>query len=108
MYGSPEGKRNYRSERRTDRGYQYLGIMVMEAGRDTEALYTTDTVNVIEAMGRNTGWIAAGTAISRRSEEDAPTSSCSRNVPSRRRSSRSGSTPPKPIPMKHIWRGKKR
>ena len=51
---------------------KYLGTMVMEAGRDTEALYTTDTVNVIEAMGRNAGWIAAGTALARRSEEDAP------------------------------------
>ncbi len=51
---------------------KYLGTMVMEAGRDTEALYTTDTVNVIEAMGRNAGWIAAGTALAKREEEDAP------------------------------------
>ncbi|MCD6123129.1 MAG: 6-phosphofructokinase [Spirochaetales bacterium] len=51
---------------------KYLATMVMEAGRDTEALYTTDTVNVIEAMGRNAGWIAAGTALARREEQDAP------------------------------------
>jgi ATP-dependent phosphofructokinase / diphosphate-dependent phosphofructokinase len=51
---------------------KYLATMTMEAGRDTEAMYTTDTVNVIEAMGRNAGWIAAGTALARRSEEDAP------------------------------------
>ena len=51
---------------------KYLATMVMEAGRDTEALYTTDTVNVIEAMGRNAGWIAAGTALAKRDEEDAP------------------------------------
>ncbi len=51
---------------------KYLATMVMEAGRDTEALYTTDTVNVIEAMGRNAGWIAAGTALAKRNEEDAP------------------------------------
>jgi ATP-dependent phosphofructokinase / diphosphate-dependent phosphofructokinase len=51
---------------------KYLAAMVMEAGRDTEALYTTDTVNVIEAMGRNAGWIAAGTALAKRCEEDAP------------------------------------
>ncbi|MCK4543552.1 MAG: 6-phosphofructokinase [Spirochaetales bacterium] len=51
---------------------KYLATMVMEAGRDTEALYTSDTVNIIEAMGRNTGWIAAGTALARRNEEDAP------------------------------------
>ena len=51
---------------------KYLATMVMEAGRDTEALYTADTVNVIEAMGRNAGWIAAGTALARRDEQDAP------------------------------------
>ena len=51
---------------------KYLGTMVMEAGRDTEALYTADTVNVIESMGRNAGWIAAGTALAKRNEEDAP------------------------------------
>ena len=51
---------------------KYLATMTMEAGRDTEALYTSDTVNVIEAMGRNAGWIAAGTALARRDEEDAP------------------------------------
>ncbi|MBU1079793.1 MAG: 6-phosphofructokinase, partial [Spirochaetes bacterium] len=51
---------------------KYMATMVMEAGRDTEALYTADTVNVIEAMGRNAGWIAAGTALAKRSEEDAP------------------------------------
>ena len=51
---------------------KYLATMTMEAGRDTEALYTTDTVNVIEAMGRNAGWIAAGTALAKREAEDAP------------------------------------
>ncbi len=51
---------------------KYLATMTMEAGRDTEALYTADTVNVIEAMGRNAGWIAAGCALAHRNEEDAP------------------------------------
>ena len=51
---------------------KYLATMTMEAGRDTEALYTADTVNVIEAMGRNAGWIAAGTALAKRDELDAP------------------------------------
>ena len=31
---------------------KYLSTMTMEAGRDTEALYTADTVNVIEEIGR--------------------------------------------------------
>lgn len=51
---------------------KYLAAMVMEAGKDTEALYTADTVNVIETMGRNAGWIAAGCALARRDEEDPP------------------------------------
>jgi len=51
---------------------KYLATMTMEAGRDTEALYTTDTVNVIEAMGRNAGWIAAGAALAKRERQDAP------------------------------------
>jgi 6-phosphofructokinase 1 len=51
---------------------KYLATVVMEAGRDTEAMYTADTVNVIEAMGRNAGWIAAGTALARRNNEDGP------------------------------------
>jgi len=51
---------------------KYLAAMVMETGKDTEALYTTDTVNVIETMGRNAGWIAAGCALARRDEEDPP------------------------------------
>ncbi|MHC4637774.1 MAG: 6-phosphofructokinase [Planctomycetota bacterium] len=51
---------------------KYLATMTMEAGRDTESFYTADTVNVIEAMGRNAGWIAAGTALARRNEKDGP------------------------------------
>ncbi len=51
---------------------KYLATLTLEAGRDTESLYTADTVNVIEAMGRNAGWIAAGTALAKRDELDAP------------------------------------
>ena len=51
---------------------KYNATMMMEAGRDTEALYTTDTTTVQEVMGRNAGWIAASTGLARRCEEDAP------------------------------------
>ena len=51
---------------------KYNATMTMEAGRDTEALYTTDTITVQEVMGRNAGWIAASTGLARRDEEDAP------------------------------------
>ena len=51
---------------------KYLATAVMEAGRDTEAMYTFDPVTVTEAMGRNTGWIAAATGLARRREDEAP------------------------------------
>jgi 6-phosphofructokinase 1 len=51
---------------------KYLAAAVMEAGRDTEAMHTFDAVTIVEAMGRNTGWIAAATGLARRSERDAP------------------------------------
>jgi 6-phosphofructokinase len=51
---------------------KYLAATVMEAGRDTEAMYTADTATVLETMGRNTGWIAAGTGLAQRTPEDAP------------------------------------
>ena len=51
---------------------KYNATMIMEAGRDTEALYTTDTTTVQEVMGRNAGWIAAACGLARRHYEDAP------------------------------------
>lgn len=51
---------------------KYLATSVMEAGRDTEAMYTFDAVTIVEAMGRNTGWIAAACGLARRHEDDAP------------------------------------
>jgi len=51
---------------------KYTAVTAMEAGRDTESLYTHDTATVMEAMGRNAGWIAASAGLARRSPEDAP------------------------------------
>jgi len=51
---------------------KYLATSVMEAGRDTEAMYTFDPVTVTEAMGRNTGWIAAATGLAQRHPDEAP------------------------------------
>ena len=51
---------------------KYLATMTRESGRDTEALYTFDTCTVVEAMGRNAGWIAAGAAVAHDDERDAP------------------------------------
>ncbi|MFQ6132881.1 MAG: 6-phosphofructokinase [Armatimonadota bacterium] len=49
-----------------------IAIMTMDAGRDNEAIYTADTVKVVETMGRNTGWIAAAAGFPHQTEEDAP------------------------------------
>ena len=51
---------------------KYNATVAMEAGRDTEALYTHDTSCVMEVMGRNAGWIAAATGVAHRTKDDAP------------------------------------
>ncbi len=51
---------------------KYTAVSAMEAGRDTESMWTHDTVTVHEVMGRNAGWIAAAAGLARRTEEDAP------------------------------------
>lgn len=51
---------------------KFLATATMEAGRDTEAMHTFDQVTIMEAMGRNTGWIAAACGLARRDERDAP------------------------------------
>jgi len=51
---------------------KFIATMTMEAGRDTEALYTTDTCTALETMGRDAGWIAAAGAMAKRTDEDPP------------------------------------
>jgi 6-phosphofructokinase len=51
---------------------KFNAASVMEAGRDTDAIWTSDTCTIVELMGRNAGWIAAGAALARREEGDAP------------------------------------
>ena len=51
---------------------KYVATSAMSAGKDTEALYTTDTCTILEVMGRNAGWIAAATGLAVREAQDAP------------------------------------
>ncbi|MFQ5795127.1 MAG: 6-phosphofructokinase [Candidatus Bipolaricaulia bacterium] len=51
---------------------KYVATSAANAGRDTEALYTTDTCTILEVMGRNAGWIAAATGLAHQLEQDAP------------------------------------
>ncbi len=51
---------------------KYVATCAMEAGRDTDALYTHDTCTILEVMGRNAGWIAAAAGLAARTPDDAP------------------------------------
>lgn len=53
---------------------KYLATTVREMACDHEAMGQHDFVSVIEVMGRNTGWIAAGTSLAKNRENpsDAP------------------------------------
>lgn len=51
---------------------RHNAIAIRDAGRDTEAIGTTDKIKIFETMGRDTGWIAAGSALAREDKNDAP------------------------------------
>ena len=53
---------------------KYLCSVVQESALDHEAMGQHDLVSIIEVMGRNAGWIAAGTTLAKRKENpnDAP------------------------------------
>lgn len=51
---------------------RFNAIATRDSGLDTEAIYTTDTVKIIETMGRDTGWITASTALGKESSDSAP------------------------------------
>jgi len=51
---------------------RFNAIATRDAGLDTLALHTVDTVKIIETMGRNTGWITASAALARDEPGDPP------------------------------------
>ncbi|MCS7166881.1 MAG: 6-phosphofructokinase [Gemmatales bacterium] len=51
---------------------KYLATIVREAWLDARAMATQHQVVLIEAMGRNAGWLAAASAVARRADDDAP------------------------------------
>jgi len=51
---------------------RFNAIAVRDSGLDTEAIYTTDTVKIVETMGRDTGWITASTALGKDGPDSAP------------------------------------
>jgi 6-phosphofructokinase 1 len=51
---------------------KYLATIVLEMGIDIKSIVTSTKVAIVEAMGRNTGWLAAATALARRAPGEAP------------------------------------
>jgi len=51
---------------------RFLALAARDTGRDLEAMATFDDVVILEAMGRNTGWLAAAAALGKEAEEEAP------------------------------------
>lgn len=51
---------------------RYMAITTQDVGKDTEAIGVVDNVKIIEAMGRNAGWITASSVLGKRDEDDPP------------------------------------
>jgi 6-phosphofructokinase 1 len=51
---------------------RFNSIAVRDAGLDNEAICTSDSVKIVETMGRDTGWIAASTALGKSRDDSAP------------------------------------
>jgi ATP-dependent phosphofructokinase / diphosphate-dependent phosphofructokinase len=51
---------------------RFLALAAMEASRDTESMRRSDPVKILEVAGRHAGWLAAASALGRRSPEEGP------------------------------------
>ncbi len=51
---------------------RYVAIATMDSAKDTESMPTMYPVKIIEVMGRDAGWVAAASALGKRTDEDAP------------------------------------
>jgi len=51
---------------------RFNAIATRDSSLDTDAIYTSDTIKIIETMGRDTGWITASTALARETEDNGP------------------------------------
>ena len=51
---------------------KFLAAIVRETGLDLKGLVTGNRIVVLEAMGRNAGWLAAAAALAKRDDCDAP------------------------------------
>jgi len=51
---------------------RFMALVTRDAGRDLKAMATFDDVVILESMGRNTGWLAAASALLKQNEDEAP------------------------------------
>lgn len=51
---------------------RFMALVARDAGRDLEAMATFDDVVILESMGRNTGWLAAASALLKQNDDEAP------------------------------------
>lgn len=51
---------------------RFIALATRDAGLDLEAMSTFEDVSILEAMGRNAGWLAAASSLAKTSEADAP------------------------------------
>ena len=51
---------------------RFIALAAMGSGRDAEAMQGASPITIMEVMGRDAGWLPAGSALARRDERDAP------------------------------------
>ena len=51
---------------------RFLALATRDTGRDLEAMATFDDVTILEAMGRNAGWLTAASVLGKETEGEAP------------------------------------
>jgi 6-phosphofructokinase len=51
---------------------RFLALAARDTGRDLEAMATFDDVAILEAMGRNAGWLTAASALGKAADDEAP------------------------------------
>lgn len=51
---------------------RFLALATRDTGRDQEAMAMFEDVTVLEAMGRNAGWLTAASVLGKETEDEAP------------------------------------
>ena len=51
---------------------RFVAASTADAGKDSESMASAYQVKIIEVMGRNSGWVAAASALAKRRPHDAP------------------------------------